>query len=63
MDVVVRGMPEELEELTADDIRIVVDLTEYTSDGTYSVPATVLVDGHDGVGAVGSYTVACKITS
>ncbi len=63
VDVVVRGMPEELEELTADDIRIVVDLTEYTSDGTYSVPATVLVDGHDGVGAVGSYTVACKITS
>lgn len=45
VDVVVRGMPEELEELTADDIRIVVDLTEYTSDGTYSVPATVLVDG------------------
>lgn len=62
VDVLVRGPAEELEELTAEDIRIVVDLTDY-ENGTFSVDALVLVDGYDAVGAVGTYSVACKITS
>ena len=40
-----------------------VDLTEYGS-GTVSVPVKILVDGHENlVGAIGSYTVTCKISS
>lgn len=63
VDVMLRGPAAELEEVTAEDIRVVVDLTEYVSNGTYSAPAIVLVDGHDQVGAVGTCTVAFKITS
>ena len=62
--LIVLGPAEELENVTAEDIRIVVDLTEFASNGTYSVKAQVFVDNHDQVGAIGGdYTVACKITS
>lgn len=64
VDVLVRGPAAELEKITEENIRIVVDMTEYADEGTYSVPAIVLVDGSDQVGAVGGpYVVACKITS
>lgn len=63
VEVLLRGDAQELEQVTADDIRIVVDLTPYEDNGTYSVPAVVLVDGHSNVGAVGTYSVACRITS
>lgn len=63
VEVVLRGPADILDQVTAEDVRIVVDLEEYTSNGTYSVPAQVLVDGYDNVGAVGSCSVACKIRS
>lgn len=63
VEVLLRGDAQELEQVTTDDIRIVVDLTPYEDNGTYSVPAVVLVDGHSNVGAVGTYSVACRITS
>ena len=63
VEVVLRGPADIIEEVTEEDVRIVVDLTEYTSNGTYSVPGIVLVDGFDNVGAVGTYPVACKIRS
>lgn len=63
LDVIVRGRAEDLEDITEDNIRIVADLTEYNDDGTYTVPASVLVDGNDQVGAVGGpYTVTVKLT-
>lgn len=63
VDVVLRGPAEDLELVTEDDIRIVVDLTEYSSDATVRVAATVLVDGYSEVGAVGSYIVTGKVSS
>ena len=58
------GPASELDQVTPEDIRIVVDLAEFYSNGTFSSPAIVLVDGHDQVGAVGEpCTVAFKITS
>lgn len=63
VDVVVRGPADEVAQVTADDIRVVVDLTDYTSDGTYYIPAIVFVDGYDNVGAVGTCSVAGKIRS
>ena len=39
VEVLLRGDAQELEQVTADDIRIVVDLTPYEDNGTYSVPA------------------------
>lgn len=62
VDVVVRGPAHVLELLTPENIRIVVDLSQYVFNGTYSVPATVLIDGFAQVGVVGSYSIACKIS-
>lgn len=62
VDVIVRGPAEYLELLTPDNIRIVVDLSQYLFNGTYSVPATVFIDGFSQVGAVGAYSIACKIS-
>ena len=62
VDVTLRGPAEELETVTEEDVRIVLDLTAY-GNGTVSVPASVLVDGHnDLVGAISSYSVTCKIS-
>lgn len=63
MDVVLRGPEEDLAQVTEEDIRIVVDLREVSSDGTIQPPAAVLVDGYSEVGAVGTYTVTGKIIS
>jgi len=63
VDVVLRGPAEDLEQITEENIRIVVDLEDYSSKGTYSVPAIVMVDGFSDVGAVGNYSVKCKITN
>ncbi len=63
VDVTLRGPADELDNVTEEDIRIVVDLTEFGS-GTVRVPAIVLVDGHSNkVGAIGTYAVTCKISS
>lgn len=62
VDVVVRGRAKDLELLLPENIHIVVDLSQYVYNGTYSVPATVSVYGFNSVGAVGSYSVACKIS-
>lgn len=65
VDVMLRGPAEILEQVTEDDIRIVVNLEDKVASGTYSVTATVLVDGigSDKVGAAGTYSVNCKLTS
>lgn len=65
VDVMLRGPAEILEQVTEDDIRIVVNLEDKVASGTYSVTATVLVDGigSDKVGAAGTYSVNCKLAS
>ena len=61
-EIVVRGTAEDLAEITADNIRIVADLTEYASaTGTIEVPARVYVDGFEKAGAVGDYTVSVTL--
>ena len=64
LNVMLRGSAEDLELITEEDIRIVVDLSDRNDNGTYTVPATIYVDGYDQVGAVGSpYVVAVELTS
>ena len=63
VDVMLRGPAEDLAQVTEEDVRIVVDLSEFTSDNTVTVPATVFVDGYSEVGAAGSYSITGKIMS
>ena len=63
VNVQLRGPADDLALVTAEDIRIVVDVSEITANGTYREQGKVLVDGYSEVGAVGGCTVAFKITS
>ena len=63
VDVLLRGPAADLEQVSEEDIRIVVDLTDIASDGTVQPQAIVYVDGYSEVGAVGTYTVSGKIIS
>ena len=57
IDVVVRGTEEELQELSADNIRAVADLSDYRdSTGPFMISVKIYVDGFVDVGAVKSGT-------
>ena len=60
--VVIRGREEDLELIDPSQIRIVVDMGEITTVGTYSVPAKVSLDTSDSVGVVGEYSVVVSIS-
>ena len=59
--VVIRGKEEDLELIDPSQIRVVVDMGEITTVGTYSVPAKVSLDTSDSVGVVGEYSVVVSI--
>ena len=63
LDVVLRGPEADMELLTEESIRVVVDLSDYNTDGTHRVEPLILVDGVDNVGAVGPYIVTCRVSS
>ena len=61
LNIMLRGPSDDLEQVTEEDIRAVVDLREFTG-GTVNVSATIFVDGYTEVGAVGGpYEVSGKI--
>ena len=60
--VVIRGKEEDLDMIDPSQIRIVVDMGEITTVGTYSVPAKVYLDTSDSVGVVGEYSVVVSIS-
>ena len=63
LDVVLRGPEADMELLTEENIRVVVDLSDYKTDRTPRVEPLILVDGVDNVGAVGPYIVTCRVSS
>ena len=64
LKVTIRAPRETLDMITAENIRVVADLTDYTTaSGHVKVPAKVYIDGVTGAGAVGDYTLTISITS
>jgi hypothetical protein len=61
--VTLRGSYQAMSEVTSDNITVAADLSGVStlSSGTITVPATVLVNGVDDVGAIGSYSVVVRI--
>ena len=59
--VTVRGKQEAVDALDASQIRIVADLSDIASVGTYPVPVKVYVDA-DGVGVVGEYSIVVNVS-
>ena len=63
LTVTVRGKGDILKEIEADNVRVVVDLTDYFSTtGTVSVPAKIYIDGYESAGVVGAYSVSVTIS-
>lgn len=65
IDVLIRGTPEQLDSLKSEQIRAVVDLTDYKdSTGTFMVPARIRIDGDvvaGPIGETGTYTISVEI--
>ena len=62
IDVTLRGKESALAKISAQNIRLVVDLTDMSSaSGTYLAKAKVYVDGSDAVGAIGTYQIAYQL--
>jgi len=63
VDVVIRGSEESLSQLKAENIRAVVDLTDYKDGtGSYMIPAKIYIDGFTDIGAVGDVVVSVDIS-
>ncbi len=61
-NVVIRGPAENLDQIKAENIRAVVDLTDFRdSTGSFMPIAKIYVDGVTDVGAVGHYTLSVEI--
>jgi len=65
LDVRIRGKREDLDLVSLENIRVVADLRDFTSIGTYFIPAAAIRVYIDGVaadiGAIGEYRVTIKI--
>ena len=62
LEVVLRGTPEDLSSVRAENLRAVADLTDYNeSAGTYIVDVKIYVDGSSNVGAVGDYQISIEL--
>ena len=60
--ITVRGKTEDLEAVDASQLRIVADLTDYTSTGHISVPGRGYLDTNRSVGVIGEYSIVVNIS-
>ncbi len=65
MDVTVRGESSDVKKVTAENIRIVADLSDIdrSTTGTIAVPAKVYIDGYTNLDAIGDYTLGVVISN
>lgn len=62
IDVILRGNEETLEQIKSENIRAVVDLSDYKeSTGSFMVPAKIYIDGFTDVGAIGDVMISVVI--
>lgn len=55
--VVIRGKEELLDSIDPSQLKIVVDMSDITTVGTYSIPAKVYLNSSSSVGVIGEYSV------
>lgn len=60
--VVVRAPEDEIDYITANNVRLVADLTDYNSIGRYEVPVKVHIDGYEDAGCIGEYKIVVDIS-
>lgn len=60
--VVIRAPEDEIEFITANNVRLVADLVDYNSIGRYEVPVKVHIDGYEDAGCIGEYKIVVNIS-
>ena len=60
--VVIRGKEELLDLIDPSQLKIVVDMSDVSTVGTYQVPAKVYLNASDSVGVIGEYAVVVTIS-
>ena len=59
--IVVRGKEVDLEQLDQSQMRIVADLSDVTTLGSFTVPVKVYLNASDSVGVIGEYHIVVKV--
>ena len=62
LSVQIRGKAEDLDLIDSSQIRVVADLSEITSTGTFPVSARVYLDAAGTAGVIGTYTVMVNVS-
>jgi len=63
IEIIIRGKEEALRDVSANNIRVVADLSEIgDATGMMTVPVKIFIDGTTEVGAVGEYKINIEIT-
>ncbi len=60
--IVVRGKEEDLEKIDVSQFRVVADLAEVTTKGSFTLPVKVYLNASKAVGVIGDYYIAVNIT-
>ena len=64
LPVLLRGSAEDMEKVVAGNVRLIVDLTEFSAaSGISEMPVKVSVDGFPNVGAVGDYKIFVRLSA
>lgn len=62
LQVTFRASAEDIRKISANNVRVVADMSDYTQPGTYQVPVQVIFDGFPSAGVIGEYNVAVTLS-
>ena len=62
LSVTLRGLSEEIDALDGSNLQIGADLSRITGEGSFTVPASVKIDGYSNVGVKGNYQVIVNVS-
>lgn len=61
LSVLLRGLSEEINALTGENVHVTADLSSVTGTGTFTVPAGVHINGYQNIGVKGSYQLIVQV--
>ncbi len=63
IQVTLRGLAAEIEAVTEENVIAVIDFSNLTAEGEYTLPVKIIVNGYDNVSAKGNYQVNVRLES
>lgn len=61
LQISIRAAAEDIGDIAEKNLRVVGDLAQWTTEGIYTVPVTVFVDGFETAGVMGEYSVVVAL--